>query len=74
MTDIHARAVVTPALVYLRGLKGPEPQIWWRPVPDHDGHFRHRILAWHRLDGETAGIPMAVLTKRIFPPPAMPGE
>lgn len=72
MTAIRAAEVQTPALVYLRGMKGvAETQIWWQPMMDIEGHFRGRILAWHKLDGEEAGLPFLVL-KKIYPPPAMP--
>lgn len=71
MTVIRASEVQPPALVYLRGLKGVESQIWWQPAGDIDGYFKSRILAWHKLDGEEAGLPFASL-KKIYPPPAMP--
>jgi hypothetical protein len=73
MSDILAREVVPPALVYLRGLRGAEPQKWWQPVADHAGYWQGRILAWHVLDGETAALPFHVLAK-MFPPPVAPAE
>jgi hypothetical protein len=74
MTDITARQVQTPALVYVRSLRGkPSPQVWWEPAGDIDGYWRGRIPAWHLLDVGTAGLPLAVL-QQIYPAPAMPAE
>jgi hypothetical protein len=67
--SIRAAEVQTPALVYLRSMRGPpEAQKWWQPVSDHARYWEGKILAWHPLDGATAGLPFHKL-REIFPPP-----
>lgn len=73
MSDIRAEDVQAPALVYLRGHRGPQAQKWWQPVKDYEGYWRGKILAWHRLDGETAALPFHQLAK-LFPPPPMAAD
>jgi hypothetical protein len=71
MSDgILAREVQAPALVYVRGVGGKvEGQVWHERIDDLENYWRGRILTWHRLDGETAGIPLDQL-KQLFPAPA----
>lgn len=71
---IRATEVMTPALVYLRSARGvPEAQKWWEPVRDAEHYWEGKILAWHHLDGEIAGLSFEALRK-LFPPPALPVE
>ena len=74
MTDIRATDVQTPALVYVRNARGTaEAQKWWQPMADYSGYWRGKILAWHRLESEEAGLPFYKLAE-IYPPPPVVRE
>jgi len=68
MSDsIRASAIKTPALVYVRGLRSAEAQIWFEPQGDSD-YWRNRILAAHPLPRWFCTLTLQAL-KEIFPAP-----
>lgn len=75
MTDIAAKSVQVPALVYVRSNGRVWPQIWHEPVIDLDGYWRGRIVAVHPLrdvDFTKLRGPWVRALINLFPPPAEP--
>lgn len=57
--------------VWLRGLRDPEPQLWFEPLVGC-AYLRDRVLAEHRLpllNGRTDGTMDALI--RLYPAPRM---
>jgi hypothetical protein len=60
----------TPAMfVYVRGLKGPAPELWPEPLPDMSGKERP-YLAKYELTEEESKLSLDQL-KAKYPPPVM---
>jgi hypothetical protein len=59
---------MTGRFVWLRGLRGPEPQRWTDPTVGPD--FEDRILAAVPISGEDLSVPLDDLIRR-FPAPAI---
>jgi hypothetical protein len=74
--SISARHIKTPALVYVRGLRGPTPQIWFEPCPDQEGYWRDRIVAAHPLQGAVMRTLFETRNFKslasLYPPPVYP--
>lgn len=59
-------------LVYLRGLKGPEPQLWYGDQTKGTGQFQHKavgaegsdLLHFQRLEGNDADSSLSALVAK----------
>ncbi len=54
-------------LVYVWGLKGPQPEKWPEMLVDMNGQPRPHLVA-HRLNADLARLPLDILVQ-FFPPP-----
>lgn len=59
-----------PHLVWVRGTRGPSPQVWMEFRTGKDSGQERLVLAHHEMKVGEAGLPLDALAKR-YPPPAI---
>lgn len=62
-----------PHFVWVRGSRGPSPQVWSEFFTGKDSSQERLVLAHHEMKAGDAGLPLDTLAKR-YPPPAAPEQ